>query len=159
MVDTFAHGLWSMILFRKWLPGNDIWLAIFFGVMPDLFSWTIYLFYRIFTKGLKMGAPSLGDIPQWTFTLYGITHSLLIFGVVATIVYFWLGHLPIWLLAWPLHILIDIPTHSREFLPTPFLWPVSNWVFPGVSWGHPVIMALNWGGILFFIFYNFMMKK
>lgn len=43
------------------------------------------------------------------------------------------------MLAWPLHILIDIPTHTAEFFPTPFLWPVSNFHVDGISWGNPFI--------------------
>jgi hypothetical protein len=38
------------------------------------------------------------------------------------------------LFAWPLHILIDIPTHTSAFFPTPFLWPLSDYRISGVSW-------------------------
>jgi len=82
MVDTFAHGLWSWIIFRNIKPTSDVWLAVFFGVMPDLFSWAVYMFYRFFTTGFKFGAPVLGEIPKWPFVLYGITHSIFVFGAV-----------------------------------------------------------------------------
>jgi hypothetical protein len=152
MVDTFAHALWSWIIFRNYLFTNkEVWLAVFFGVAPDLFSWTIYLFYNLITNGFKIGKPALEAIPNWIFTLYGITHSLFVFAFVALACFIALKHVPIYLWAWLIHILIDIPTHSRDFLPTPFLWPLSSWHFPGISWGTPVIMIINWAGILFFL--------
>jgi len=159
MVDTFAHGLWSWIIFRNIKPTSDVWLAVFFGVMPDLFSWAIYMFYRFFTTGFKFGAPVLGEIPKWPFVLYGITHSIFVFGAVVLGLYFILGHVPYWILAWGIHILIDIPTHSRNFLPTPFLWPFFDWYFPGISWGTWWIMALNWGGIIIALIYIFFFGK
>lgn len=151
MVDTFAHAIWSWIIFRNYVFTNkDILLAVFFGIAPDLFSWTIYLFYSLFKNGLKFGKPAIASVPDWVFTLYGITHSLFVFAAVALICLIMFKHVPIYLWAWLLHILIDIPTHARDFLPTPFLWPFSSWHFPGISWSNPVILILNWGGILFF---------
>ena len=127
--------------------------------MPDLLSWTIYLFHNLFTKGFRFGPPNLAQIPHWVFVLYGITHSLFVFGATIGIVYLVLGSIPAFLWAWLIHILIDIPTHSREFLPTPFLWPVSDWYFPGISWGTPWIMALNWGGIIVALIYIYFFQK
>lgn len=46
--------------------------------------------------------------------------------------------------AWGLHILLDVPTHARSFYPTPFLWPLSDWTFDGVSWTAPWALALNY---------------
>ena len=30
------------------------------------------------------------------------------------------------------------------FLPTPFLWPISDWKFPGISWAEPWFMVVNY---------------
>ncbi|MEK7673653.1 MAG: hypothetical protein AAB371_00450, partial [Patescibacteria group bacterium] len=46
-------------------------------------------------------------------------------------------------LAWPLHILIDIPTHSVNFYPTHFLWPMSDFFVNGISWATPIIFIPN----------------
>lgn len=43
--------------------------------------------------------------------------------------------------AWLLHILIDIPTHSRAQWGPRFLWPFSNFAVDGVSW---VDLAFRW---------------
>jgi hypothetical protein len=145
MVDTFAHGLLSWLMFRKLPQNKQIWLSVFFGVMPDLFSWTIYLLYGLFLGGGHFtGPPELSRIPPWVFTLYGVTHSLFVFGAVILLVFLLFKKVPVYLLAWGLHIAVDIPTHSREFLPTPFLWPVSEWQFPGLSWGTGWFFISYW---------------
>ena len=64
------------------------------------------------------------------------------------LLYFFRKRLAIFVLPWLIHILIDIPTHSREFLPTPFLWPVSEWKFPGISWGNRYFMMFNYAAII-----------
>ena len=151
-MDTFAHAAWSYIIFHQ----TSSWpLAVFFGVMPDLFSWTIYMIYTL-VRGNKFGKPELNKIPQWAFTLYGITHSIFVFSAVALILFLIAGEVPSYLWAWIIHIAVDIPTHSRQFLPTPFLWPVSQWKFPGFSWGQTWFMILNWSAIIvaFFIISN-----
>jgi hypothetical protein len=66
-----------------------------------------------------------------------------VFGVVFGIVW-WVQKKPMMeLLAWPLHILVDMPTHSSEFFPTPFLWPLSDFTINGISWGTPWIFIPN----------------
>ncbi|MGB7949040.1 MAG: hypothetical protein WCH75_15250, partial [Candidatus Binatia bacterium] len=45
--------------------------------------------------------------------------------------------------AWGLHILVDIPTHSYKFFPTPFLWPVSGFEINGHNWATPEILIPN----------------
>jgi hypothetical protein len=47
------------------------------------------------------------------------------------------------MLAWLLHILVDIPTHSTRFFPTPFLWPISSYEFSGIGWANPMIFIPN----------------
>jgi hypothetical protein len=143
-MDYFAHGLWSYIFFNK---TKKPWLAVIFGLLPDTFSWFIYMIYRFF-NGPEFGKPNLQMIPEWMNFLYGITHSLIIALLFFVIVYFITKKVYYFLLAWPIHILIDIPTHSREFLPTPFLWPLSNWYFPGISWGTKWFMITNWSLII-----------
>ena len=143
-MDTFAHAIWSYIIFQDTTIPI---LAVFFGAMPDLFSWTIVLIHGLIT-GKKFGKPDITKIPSWAFPLYGITHSIFVFGATILVVFLIIGYVPVYLWAWILHILIDIPTHSRKFLPTPFLWPISKWTFPGFNWGQPWFMILNWTAII-----------
>lgn len=45
--------------------------------------------------------------------------------------------------AWGLHILFDIPFHTSQFFPTPFLWPLSGLQVGGISWAEPVVFFPN----------------
>ncbi len=141
-MDTFAHALWSYIIFHN---SEFVWYAVLAGILPDVLSWGIYMVVGFYQhKGKKWGKPDIKSIPRWVFTLYGITHSIFSMILVFTITSILLGEFPYFLLAWPIHVLIDIPTHSRDFLPTPFLWPVSDWKFPGFSWGQKWFMIVNY---------------
>jgi len=139
-MDTFAHAFWSFIIFHT---QEYVWLAVLFGMLPDLLSWTIYL-VRNFIVNRKLRPPKISKVPKWVFTLYGITHSVFVMGTGFLLVFFIFGTLPLFLLAWTIHVLIDIPTHRRDFLPTPFLWPISKYAFPGISWGTKKFMTVNY---------------
>lgn len=143
-MDYFSHGLWSYVFFHR--IKRPV-LAIIFGLLPDTLSWGIYLFYRLFT-GHVLGRPQLGQIPAWVFMLYNISHSIFVAAAVIAVVWAILKRFPIYMLAWPIAILMDIPTHTRWFLPTPFLWPFSDWRFPGISWGNRTFMLINYCLIL-----------
>ena len=152
MVDTVAHGIFSYLIFSKIKDKGKIWLAVLFGILPDLLSWTVFLIFLIFTGSFSFGRPDLHmNPPDWVFTLYGISHSLIVFAIIFGAVYIFMKKAPIFMLAWPLHILIDIPTHSKDFLPTPFLWPVSSWRFPGISWGTPWFFFGYWTILIFWL--------
>ena len=141
-MDTFAHGFWSLVIFRK---KKYVWLAVLFGILPDLLSFGILLLIRLISgAGLGRGPPPIESLPNWIFIAYDLTHSFVIFIVVFVLLYFitkkWLW----FMMGWPIHILIDIPTHSSRFFPTPFLWPISKFTFDGMSWGTSWFMFLNY---------------
>jgi len=148
MMDTLAHALWSYIIFYR---TENIWLAILFGVMPDLLSWGIYMLYT--KKGFTWKKPKISLIPRWVFTLYGITHSIFVMTLAFFIVFLLFKTIPIFLYAWTVHVLIDIPTHRKDFLPTPFLWPFSNYAFPGINWANKPFMITNYALIIVFLIY------
>ncbi len=51
---------------------------------------------------------------------------------------------PLWELgAWALHVVVDVPTHSYAFFPTPVLWPLSDWKFDGWQWTAPEVLIPN----------------
>ncbi len=158
-MDIFAHGLWSYAVFHK---KKYAWLAVLFGVLPDILSFGILFIMNLINGGLRRGPPSLSSLPDWLFAAYNMTHSFVIFLLVFFTVYvltkkwFW----P--LTAWALHILIDIPTHSFRFFPTPFLWPITGYKFDGISWATPWFMLLNYSVLLIafiVIAYNGQKKK
>lgn len=143
-MDYFSHGFWSYIFFHK---TKRPLLAVIFGLMPDNLSWALYFLFNVFT-GQLFGRPHPELVPDWIFTLYGISHSLILWLIAALVIYFVLKKHFLYLYAAPIAILMDVPTHSREFLPTPFLWPLSEWTFPGFSWGNGWFMLINYSLIV-----------
>lgn len=155
-MDYLAHGLWSYIIFNK---VKKIWYAVFFGLLPDNLSWAVYLFYNLFAKGFNFNAPAVDNIPYWVFILYNISHSLIIASFFIIIFSFIFKKIVVYMLAWPLAILMDIISHTRDFLPTPFLWPLSEWKFNGVSWANPTFMVVNYILIISCLTYLFFKKR
>lgn len=139
-MDYVSHGFWSYIVFHR---TRQPLLAVCFGLLPDTASWFIYAVYRLAT-GVGLGRPILSEIPVWVLILYDISHSIFVaFGVIV-IAAIALRRLPLYMLAWPMAIAMDVFTHTRGFLPTPFLWPVSDWAFPGISWATRWMFITNW---------------
>jgi len=138
-MDYFAHGFWSYILFHG---RKKAWLAVILGLLPDSLSWGIYFIYNLIFNGF--GQPHLGTIPTWVYTLYGISHSIFVWLLVLGVAYYFFRGKAFYLLARLIAIFMDIPTPTKEFLPTPFLWPFSDWYFPGISWGTPLFMIVNY---------------
>jgi hypothetical protein len=145
-MDVVTHGLWGALAFGRKGRGS-FWLAFVIGLAPDLLSFGIL--YAAAMVGLaekpdfSHGTPPESTIPLYVHHLYDVTHSLLVF--VALFLLVWLVvKRPVWeLLSWGLHILVDIPTHSLAFFPTPFLWPLSDWKFDGWQWMTPTILIPN----------------
>lgn len=144
-MDIFAHGLWSYAIFHK---KKYVWWATLFGILPDLLSFGILFVINILSGNFARGRPSLNSIPNWLYSAYSFTHSLLMFFAVFIIIYLitkkWFWQLT----AWAIHILIDIPTHSDKFFPTPFLWPISGYTFNGISWATPWFMIVNYSALM-----------
>ena len=139
-MDFFAHGLWSYIAGYKL---KKPLYAVFFGLFPDIISWVVYTLFLLISGG-ELGRPVAEEIPRWVFTLYGISHSLIVVTIIFLIIFLIVRKIPLFLWTWPMHIFMDIPTHRRDFLPTPFLWPLSDWTFPGISWAEPWSIILNY---------------
>ena len=157
-MDIISHGLYGGIAFGR-KSRISYWKSFFFGVMPDLFSFGIFTGMTVLglVSGLdwSAGPPNPNSVPEYVHRLYDITHSFIVaFGVFGLV--WFLRKKPMYeLLAWPLHIIVDIPTHSTAFFPTPFLWPLSDFRVDGVSWGHPYIFIPNvvFIVVLYSIFY------
>ena len=171
-MDILAHTLWTTALARegnieakkkgKKLKINLFWVG-FFGIFPDLFAFTlpfIFSFYKVITGQQVFGSFStrhqVADGFNLSHTLYQYSHSLILWLLIFLIVWLIFKRPRLELLGWALHILIDIPSHSIAFFPTPFLFPISSYVFPyGIAWSGMYFMIINyialllvWGGIL-----------
>ncbi len=159
-MDIFAHGVWAGAAAAAANPKLRrpvrLYWAGAWGVFPDLAAFT-----PSFVLGVWAAAMGLAPITNRFFflrhgmidalppllrpeNLYRFSHSLVIFAVVFGVVW-WLRRSPAFvMLGWPLHILMDIPTHRAGRYGTPFLWPISDYRFDGISWGQGWFMILNW---------------
>ncbi len=161
-MDIISHGVWGSIGFGR-KSRKSFWIAFFFGVAPDLFSFGIFTASTwlglVSGPDWSAGPPDSNLIPQYVHALYDITHSLIVF--LAAFILVWIVRKkPLYELgAWGLHILLDIPTHSARFFPTPFLWPISDFHIDGISWGNPLIFIPNVTLLAGFSFYFFFLKR
>ena len=161
-MDIVSHGLYGAIAFGR-KNRRSFWLSFFLGVSPDLFSFGTYFiatflgFYPRLNFSPEPPDPSL--IPAYVGSLYNITHSLIIF--LAVFLAVWLiRKKPLWeLSAWGLHVLLDIPTHSYSFFPTPFLWPLSGIKIDGWHWGSPWIFIPNVAFLVLLYSWFFIKKR
>lgn len=150
-MDIFAHGLWSGAVYNR---SKQFWWAVFFGVAPDLFSFGLFfvqmvLMGKFFARDFnRTEPPDPSFVPDYVHSLYNVTHSLIIFLIIFGIVWA-IRKRPFWELGgWGLHILIDVPTHSSRFFPTPFLFPFSSFTVNGISWGTPWFMVVNYASLV-----------
>ena len=161
-MDIVSHGLWGSLAFGR-KNRKSFWTAFFFGIAPDLFS------FGLFTIGVWLGLehgtdwsggpPDPSRIPPYVHQLYNVTHSLVVFAIVFVLVML-IRRKPWWeMSAWGLHILVDIPTHSERFFPTPFLWPFSDFHINGISWGQPIIFIPNVILLLALYFWYFVIRR
>ena len=154
-MDTFSHALYGKGLFgyRKYR-----WTSFLFGALPDLSSFGVYFLIQLFSNfhKLQYGKPSIEEIPIWVIELYNISHSLITAFVFIAIVYFVKKDLSWPMLAWPVHIIVDLFTHSIEFFPTPILWPLSNYRFDGIPWSNIYVFITNI--ILIFLIFTYRRK-
>ena len=157
-MDIISHGLYGGVAFGR-MRRRDYVTAFLFGIGPDLLAFAPFFIINLVSGG-TMGRPSLETIPPHVFTVYGITHSFVVYAVFFVFLWF-LGkkHFAKLTLAWPLHILVDIPTHDATFFPTPFLWPISDFHINGISWGQPIIFIPNVLLILSLYVYWYMKQR
>jgi hypothetical protein len=107
------------------------------GVLADAPFYLTYPAWLIAKRELRRAVAANGwpDPPGWMATLRHEFHSFPMLLCGAVIVRMISGRWPREeLAAWGLHILIDIPSHSRRRWGPQFLWPLSSFAVDGVSW-------------------------
>lgn len=145
-MDIISHGLWGgLVLGTK---SKKTYLSAFvISMLPDLFSFGVLFADRLL--GISASSAwggdhrSLNGVPLYVHHLYNVTHSFIIFGLVFGLVWLVRKKPFVPLLAWGLHILVDIPSHSFAFFPTPIFWPLSDYKYNGINWGDPRIYYPN----------------
>lgn len=140
-MDILAHALWGWAILKK--SGKPL-LVVLASLLPDLLSFGPHMVGSMLNRTLAPGKPALHTLSPYVFHAYDFTHSILSVAVVFTLISLIQRSIPLWLYAWPIHVIIDIPTHSMDFFPTPFLWPLSDYRFDGISWATPWFLIANY---------------
>lgn len=145
-MDVVTHALVTRFLIGK---DRNLILA---GLGPDVVWYVTYPSWVIAQGKARRALANSDwpDPPRWMETLHHVSHSLLVAVIVAGIVRALTGRWPRRVLAaWCLHIVIDIPTHSRRFWGPRFLWPLSQVSVEGVPWAE--ITARKLAGMIQFV--------
>ncbi|MDP6907118.1 MAG: metal-dependent hydrolase [Candidatus Thalassarchaeaceae archaeon] len=165
-----------MDVISHWFMGSGVtqgrakfWVAGSMGVLPDLLVFvpnTIILLLSGSSRPDVDDSTVTGDFGWYAWEAYQITHSL--FWITIGFLFTWwyfekkgvnqyfftnsslsARDASFWLwLPWLLHILNDIPTHTKQFFPTPFVAPISDITFDGVRWSTPWVWFTNLAIIL-----------
>lgn len=154
-MDLISHGLINNLIFKS-LPTNERWWAIIFGMLPDLISFSGVMKLEFFKKLLFFKKIPHAFIPLFVFKIYNITHSLVIWAIIFTVIWF-LGFkiMAIAFIGWAVHIVIDIFTHSAKSFPTKIFWPLSDWNYSGFTWSSAKFLIIEYSilAILYALFY------
>ena len=150
-MDTLSHALWGKGLFGYRGYGK---LALFFGAMPDLSSFGLLFIIQIINGIYIPGPPKLETLPDWLFFNYDISHSFITSFACIIFVNFFNKQIAFTMLAWPFHILLDFPFHSKAYFPTKLFYPVSSFSFDGIPWSNPEIWFPNIAGIIILFIYR-----
>ena len=155
-MDILAHALWTT---AAAVPGRQKlsrtlsfrW-AVFWGIFPDLFSFTIPAILRIWWYATGVTAslrpdPESAKRLQFVWQLYHCSHSLITFVAVFAVVWLLVGRPVLEMLGWGLHILIDIATHQGIFA-THFLWPLSDYSVSGLRWENLPFFVGNYAALV-----------
>lgn len=144
-MDPIFHALFAN-LYAKDERWRDEALA--FSLLPDVGFLLIELYIFFYVTASVNYADAMASVPPAFIAIYRIFHSLLVFGIVAAIVWRVRPRLLPALSAWLLHILVDIPVHEGTFT-TRVLYPVlPNVQFHGWSWGTPAVVVSAYAVLL-----------
>jgi len=161
-MDFISHGLWGGIICGRKNKKNFLW-SFLIGIAPDVLSFGI-LFVMIILgfidqPDFKIDSHNSNSFPSIIYTLYNITHSLIIFGAVFLIIWLFFKKPFLLLFSWGIHIVLDIFTHSFEFFPTPFLWPLSDFKLDAWTWGSYWIFIPNVILLILLYFWFFIARR
>ncbi len=142
-MDIASHGFWGALAFGR-RARKSFWLSFIFGALPDFIPFApVVIEALIGNQRIFIGHGAITVLPNYVHGAYNVTHSLVVF--IAAFVLVWLVRKkPFFeMSAWGLHILFDIPFHTKEFFPTPFLWPLSDFSVDGIPWSSPGVFIPN----------------
>ncbi len=137
--------------------------AIFWGTFPDVLSFAIPALVRIWwylsgTTSSLLPDPNGAQHFRFVWPLYYASHSLLVFAIAFGASWLLVRRPILEMLAWSLHILIDIPTHQGMFA-LHFLWPLSSYGITGLRWEHRWFLATNYAALFVLYWWMWIRRK
>ena len=76
-MDILSHALWTNLAFKD-LSSTQRGIAVLFGILPDILSFSYLGVKHFIKKTMHYTDPPLHVIPRPVFKMYNITHSLVI---------------------------------------------------------------------------------
>lgn len=156
-MDILAHSLWGLIIFKLLLfPDLNPYLLVIFSIIPDLVAFVPLIIQMIYNKSLNFKRARAENentwkkrkMPSYVSEIYNWTHSLIVVGTIFIVLFFIKKEYSFYILPWILHIIVDIPSHERDFFGTPILYPISDFKFDGIPWSNKWHMIINYSLII-----------
>ena len=145
-MDILAHGLWTYAIYKR-KPDINIKSAVVWGMFPDSAIILGEAYSLLTTHSVSHSIHSSNVF----YFYYATTHSLVIFASIYLLARLITGKWSKALLAWPIHIFIDMVGHIDNL--TPFLFPISKVTPPPLfSWENPTIILINYFVLLTVLF-------
>ena len=157
-MDVLAHGLWGGAVFGR-RTGSSWTRAFLWGMFPDLMAFGPAIIASLITGDhLSWFRWAPGDAGASWITWYSnhaylVSHSLVVWSVVAAVRWTWQKKFPWAFSAAALHILCDIPLHTLRYFPTPYLWPLPTPLLDGMRWSTPILWLANYVVLTAIYFY------
>ena len=168
IMDVVSHAIWG----RHLTHGRLNWkVAAIMAVLPDLLAFIPSTIVQILSGKARVDIDEnsvTSDLPSIAWQMYQISHSLVwtfvlflcIWGTLEYVLKKQQGELlkagkylqcemkprtaaTLIIIPWVYHILIDMPTHTLRFFPTPFLMPFSDFMIDGIMWSTWWVWGLN----------------
>mgnify|MGYP006231862779 CR=1 FL=1 len=165
-MDVVSHWFWGVLATRKhvnWKVAGPM------AVLPDLLAFVPSLIYSI-ANGLERPTVDdttvTSDFPAIAWEMYQYTHSAVMVTVAVLLSWFLFARFKgsrfesqfaeqhrskplmmaflLWV-PWYLNILLDIPSHTLQFFPTPVFHPISDFRVDGTRWSTPSCCSPTWG--------------
>ena len=160
-MDMLAHALWAGAgaeLLRRKTPisKRSIYGIVLLAALPDVLQLVPILGW------MAIGDGSIGLVYEYVFStpgtephlppivrglayhLHCMGHSAIVAGAVTLLAWLRRPQLLIPLLGWWSHIILDVFTHSKDYYPSPILYPITYAGLNGIAWNEPIFLLLNY---------------
>ena len=177
-MDVVSHWFWGVLVTRKhvnWKVAGPM------AVLPDLLAFIPSLVYSL-ANGIERPTVDdttvTSDFPAIAWEMYQYTHSAVV--VTLAVLLTWglftrfkgsrfesqfaeqyrskplkMAFL-LWI-PWYLNILLDIPSHTLQFFPTPVFFPLSDFHIDGTRWSTPIVLFTNVGVLV--VLWAYVLRK